>query len=45
MNEIKNEMKPFITTLCEFSINKQTSQIKMGMRKQEQDLVAMGQSL
>jgi len=45
IKEIKNEMKPFITALCEFSINKQTSQIKMGMRKMEGDITALGQRL
>ena len=42
INEIKNEMKPFITSLCEFAIGKATQAIKMGMRKTENDMTVLG---
>ena len=45
INEIKNEMKPFITSLCEFAIGKATQAIKMGMRKSENDMVVLGQRM
>ena len=43
--DIKTAMKPFITTLCEMSISKGTQLIKMQIKKQESDLIELGQKM